>query len=70
MKKISRVWYNFKFFWLRLFAAIGNIPITLWVLCMTGILLLLNREIPEWLIKRTEDAIKKREVLPEPFELV
>lgn len=49
---------------------VANIPTSLYVMILVGLLLVLNRPIPDWLVEREKEIIKKKEEeLPEPYPL-
>lgn len=50
-------------------AAIWNVPLKLYVLNLVFWLLILNRPIPEWLLKRVEQDVNPVEILPDPYVL-
>lgn len=47
-----------------------NLPVSIYVAGLVGILLMLGKPIPDWMVEREKEIIKKREEeLPEPYPL-
>lgn len=59
-----------KLFLRRATAFLVNIPIAIYVMLLVGFLLAIGRPIPDWLIEREKEIIKKKEALPDPYPLI